>query len=77
MIFSLKPQIWGYAYKLSNNYSTGVCMSLLSRERKICPKCGQPYSYIDEEEIGGRVYLYANHYYKDPGDRKREEKIYR
>jgi len=52
-------------------------MSLLSRERKICLKCGLPCCYIDEEEIGGRVYLYVNHYYKDPGDRKREEKIYR
>jgi len=52
-------------------------MSLLSRERKICLKCGLPCCYIDEEEKGGRVYLYANHYYKDPGDRKREEKIYR
>jgi hypothetical protein len=51
-------------------------MSLLSRERKICPKCGQPYSYIDEEEKGGRVYLYAIHYYKDPDGRKRKKKCY-
>jgi len=29
---------------------------------KICPRCGEPYSFIKEVSKGGRVYLYAVHY---------------
>jgi hypothetical protein len=30
---------------------------------KICPRCGLPYSYIEERETGSNTYYYAVHYY--------------
>jgi len=30
---------------------------------KVCPKCGEPISYIERRRIGGHVYIYAVHYY--------------
>ena len=30
---------------------------------KVCPKCGEPISYIERRKMGNRVYLYAVHYY--------------
>jgi len=30
---------------------------------KVCPKCGEPISYIERRRIGGHVYVYAVHYY--------------
>jgi len=30
--------------------------------RKICPRCGSPYSYIKRKTVDNRVYLYAVHY---------------
>jgi len=38
--------------------------------RKICPKCGQRYSYIDRKKVGDQVYLYAVHYFEVGGKRK-------
>ena len=38
--------------------------------RKICPKCGQRYSYIEKRRIGSQVYLLAVHYFKVGGKRK-------
>lgn len=32
-----------------------------SKELKICPRCGLPYSYIEEREVGSNVYHYAVH----------------
>ena len=29
---------------------------------RICPRCGEPYSYIERVVRGGRVYYYAVHY---------------
>ena len=40
------------------------------KEKKICPRCGQKYSYIERRRIGDQVYLYAVHYLKVEGKRK-------
>jgi len=41
-------------------------------EEKVCPKCGQRYSYIEEREVGNNVYYYAVHYtYKNKKQKKR------
>ena len=37
---------------------------------KICPRCGERYSYIDRKKVRDQVYLYAVHYYKVGGKRK-------
>jgi hypothetical protein len=33
----------------------------MSEKIKICPRCGQPYQYIESHTVGGRTYLYAVH----------------
>ena len=38
--------------------------------RSICPRCGQPYSYVETREVRGKVYYYAVHYYKEGGKRR-------
>jgi hypothetical protein len=45
-------------------------------QRKVCPKCGQPYSYIEEIDIGGRLYLYAVHYVKDESGKRKKKRCY-
>ena len=42
---------------------------------KICPRCGQKYSYIDRKKVGDQVYLYAVHYFKS-GKKRRIKKCY-
>ncbi len=44
---------------------------------KICPRCGQPYSYIERRTIKGskQVYFYAVHVYKE-GDRWKKKRCY-
>ena len=39
-------------------------------EEKICPRCRQPYSYIERRSVGDRVYLYAVHYRWEAGKRR-------
>jgi len=41
---------------------------------KLCPKCGNPYSWIESRVVGKRVYYYAVHVYKDPETGKRRVK---
>ena len=41
-------------------------------ERPLCPRCGEPYSYVKRRRIGGRVYLYAVHYLGYDPVRKRK-----
>jgi len=45
-------------------------------ERKICPRCGNPFSYIEEVDRGGRLYLYAVHYVKDESGRRKKRRCY-
>jgi hypothetical protein len=33
-----------------------------AEEKKLCPRCGQPYSYVDSYRRGGQVYYVAVHY---------------
>jgi len=40
------------------------------KEKKICPRCGLKYSYIERRRIGDQVYLYAVHYFKERGKRR-------
>ena len=36
---------------------------LLEAQPKVCPRCGEPISYIERRKVGNRVYVYAVHYY--------------
>jgi len=36
---------------------------LSEAQLKVCPRCGEPISYIERRKMGNRVYLYAVHYY--------------
>jgi hypothetical protein len=36
---------------------------LSEAQLEVCPKCGEPISYIERRKVGDRVYLYAVHYY--------------
>jgi len=52
----------------------------MSRRRKgeprpLCPRCGLPYSYVEAREVGGKVYYYAVHYYRE-GNKRRVRKCY-
>jgi hypothetical protein len=51
-------------------------MSSHSKERRICPRCGESYSYVEKIDIGERSYLYAVHYYVDENDRRRKRRCY-
>jgi hypothetical protein len=66
----------GQIYKLFRAYYLGTLMSLHSRERRICPRCGESYSYIEKISIGERSYLYAVHYYVDENGRRRKRRCY-
>jgi len=37
---------------------------------RICPRCGNPYSYIEKRVVRGRTYYYAVHYIGSGKDRK-------
>jgi len=45
-------------------------------ERKICPRCGNSFSYIEEVDRGGRSYLYAVHYVKDESGKRKKRRCY-
>jgi len=45
-------------------------------ERKICPRCGNSFSYIEEVDRGGRSYLYAVHYVKDESSKRKKRRCY-
>ncbi len=51
-------------------------LSQISSQKKICPKCGEPYSYIEEIDIGGRSYLYTVHYVKDENGKRKKKRCY-
>lgn len=44
--------------------------------RPICPRCGQPYSYIESHRVGGKEYFYAVHYYREEGGKRRRKRCY-
>jgi hypothetical protein len=43
----------------------------IEKEEKLCPKCGSPYSYIEERKVGNNIYYYAVHYSKTRGKRRK------
>jgi len=43
------------------------------RERPICPRCGEPFSYVSKEKRGFRYYYYAVHEYYSNGKRTRHK----
>ena len=44
--------------------------------KKVCPRCGSEYSYIERRSVGGNIYYYAVHYYRDPSGKRRVRKCY-
>ncbi len=46
---------------------------------RVCPRCGQPISYIERRRIGNNVYYYAVHYegYERGPDEKPRPKLRR
>lgn len=42
---------------------------------KVCPRCGEPYSYIERRKVGSQVYLYAVHVHRE-GRKRRVRKCY-
>jgi len=51
----------------------------LGRKRKfkgICPRCGEPFSYIKRNKRGNRVYLYAVHYIGVENGKKKIRQCY-
>jgi len=53
-----------------------MSLSQILSQKKVCPKCGQPYSYIEEIDIGDRSYLYAVHYVKDKSGKRKKKRCY-
>ena len=45
------------------------------RTLPICPRCGEPYSWIEERKIGNNVYYYAVHV-KKVGSKRKVKKCY-
>jgi hypothetical protein len=55
----------------------GVEGKVSERRERICPRCGQPYSYIDSYRRGSQVYYAAVHLEKgEEGGRARKRKCY-
>jgi hypothetical protein len=55
----------------------GVEREVSERRERICPRCGQPYSYIDSYRRGSQVYYAAVHLEKsEEGGRARKRKCY-
>ncbi len=50
-------------------------INLSSKEGKVCPGCGLPYSYIKEKRVGNKIYVYAVHYlgYEKVGGKVRKK----
>jgi len=44
-------------------------------EKKLCPRCGLKYSYIERRRVRGQVYLFAVHYHKE-NEKRRVKKCY-
>jgi len=44
---------------------------------RICPRCGEPFSYLKRRVVNGRVYLYAVHYLGYTRENDRIKKITR
>jgi len=38
-------------------------------KQKICPRCGEHYTYIEKRKIGNNVYVYCVHVHKHNGKR--------
>lgn len=45
-------------------------------ERKVCPKCGEPYSYLERRKRGESIYLYAVHRERGEGGKSKVKKCY-
>ena len=48
----------------------------MSKEGKICPACGLPYSSITRRKKGNRYYAYAVHTYKDGNGKRHSFECY-
>ena len=43
----------------------------IEKEEKLRPKCGSPYSYVEERKVGNNIYYYAVHYSKTKSKRRK------
>jgi len=55
--------------------------TMAQSQLEVCPRCGEPISYIERHRRNGHVYVYAAHYYgyrRGPGGRviKRVRRCY-
>lgn len=48
----------------------------MSIDVKTCPRCSQPYKYVEKRLIKEQTYYYALHYYFDENGRKHVKKCY-
>lgn len=46
------------------------------KERKRCPRCGLPYSYVEARRVGDNTYYYAVHVQYLPHGRRRVRRCY-
>ena len=56
-----------------------IVVSTVGRKRRykgICPRCGEPYSYLERRSVGGKVYYYAVHYEGIKDGKRRYRKCY-
>jgi len=44
-----------------------------SMESRVCPRCGERYSYLETSKRASNVYVYAVHYYYENGKRKKRK----
>jgi hypothetical protein len=45
-------------------------------EKPVCPRCGRPISFIEEQRKGDRVYYIAHYYLGCEEGKKKEERCY-
>jgi len=55
---ALAPNLWGKMGRTRKREGPGRGEEGLP---KVCPRCGQPYNFIERKRVGGRVYLLAVH----------------
>jgi len=74
-LFGQSINLW---IRFINCLTNTILMMSLSQasQKKICPRCGQPYRWIYQETIHGRTYLYAVHEYVDKNGKKKRKKCY-
>ena len=45
-------------------------------QEKLCPRCGQPYNYLNYINKNGKIYVYAVHVLQRKGNQKKVKQCY-